>query len=144
MMDNIQPKQPSNRCSWIRKELLPDSQEYLELKAACLRKERFVHSEPYDFRNYDNAKQIFLYEYHIDDMKEAQIAYQSIKKDIMMCNYKACIILIIISKHIQTQMVDIDDINDLMRTFVDLNILLQFVLLEWDTKKKLEFKILCC
>lgn len=131
--DKIQPKQPSNRCSWIRKKLLPDSQEYLELKAACLRGDYQTHFVEHNFQNFDNAEKIILYEYIADGFEDFPQAYQMIKNDLNLFKHKECIVLFGVAEGKMSM-----GIEKTMNSFpTDLT-------LKWGVKKKKEIKILCC
>lgn len=130
--DKIQSEQPSGRCSWIRKELLPDSQEYLELKAACLRGDYQTHFVEHNFHNFDNAENIFLYEL-ISDNYEDIPTYQIIKDDFNLFKHKECVVLF-----------DETEGNMPMGAEKIMNSFPKDMTLRWGVKRKREIKILCC
>ena len=131
-MDKTQSKHPSDKCSWIRKELLPDSQEYLELKAACLQGDYQMHYVEHDFKNFDNAENIFLYEL-ISDNYEDILAPQMIKDDFNLFKHKECIVLF-----------DETEGNMPMGAEKIMNSVPTGMTLRWGVKRKREIKILCC
>ena len=133
--NKIQSEQPSDRCSWIRKELLPDSQEYLELKAACLQGDYQMHYAEHDFKNFDNAEKIYLYEYISNDYEDISQLYQTVKNDSGLFKRQECIILFNVSDG-KSQ---IDEINKAMEAFFYLDFPLK-----WGVKHKVEIKVLCC
>lgn len=130
--DRIQSKLPSNRCSWIRTELLPDSQEYLELKAACLRGDYQTHFVEHNFHNFDNTENIFLYEL-ISDNYEDILAPQMIKDDFNLFKHKECVVLF-----------DETEGNMPMQVEKIMNSFPTDMTLRWGVKRKRGIKILCC
>lgn len=132
IMDKIQSEHPSNRYSWIRKELLPDSQEYLELKAACLRGYYQTYFVEHNFQNFDNAEKIFLYEL-ISDNYEDIPAYQIIKDDFNLFKHKECVVLF-----------DETEGNMPMGAEKIMNSFPTDMTLRWGVKRKREIKIFCC
>lgn len=122
----------------IKKELLPDSPDYLDIKAACLNA-IIIFKEVFDFRNFDNAERIYLYEYNPNNYDEILRIFQTIKDDFNLFKYRACIIYYNFHNlsEMRTQM---DEIFKIMDTFSDLGFTFQWV----GRKDKIEVKLLCC
>lgn len=132
IMKRTQSELPSNRCSWIRKEFLPNSQEYLELKAACLRGDYQTHFVEHNFQNFNNAENIFLYKL-ISDNYEDIPAYQIIKDDFNLFKHKECVVLF-----------DETEGNMPMEVEKIMNSFPTDMTLRWGVKRKREIKILFC
>lgn len=132
-MDKTQSKHPSDKCSWIRKELLPDSQEYLELKAACLRGDYQTHFVEHNFHNFDKAEKIISYEYISNDFEDFSQAYQTIKNDLNLFKHKECVVLFDVAEGKMPM-----EVEKVMNSFpTDMT-------LRWGIRRKREIKILCC
>ena len=128
----LQPKQLSNKYLWIRKELTPDSQEYLEVKATCPRGGYQMHFVEHNFQNFDNAENIFLYELISDNYEDIPV-YQIIKDDFNLFKHKECVVLF-------------DETEGNMPIQVEkiMNSFPTGMTLRWGVKRKREIKILCC
>ena len=132
ILNNCDNKDLSNV---IKSTILPDSERYQEIRRACLRGDYRNHFVEHNFHEFDNAEQIFLYEYSSDNYDVQQV-YQTIKDDLPLLKHKECMILFNVSDDRNIMM---DDYNKVMDTLDNLDLTLMC-----GVKKKVEILFLCC
>ena len=115
--------------------LLPNSVEYLELKAACLRGDYTNHFVEHNFKYLDNAEQIYLYEYCSYDFDDVQQICQAIKEDVGLFEHKECTFLFDVSDA-QFQMEILHNVMNAINA--------ENLVLKCGIKKMVNIKVLCC